>query len=56
MNIPKLKKIKSEKNITISPNDDYALVDQPDILEVLQDANKINSEVKNYIDSNNKNN
>tara|TARA_B100002019_G_scaffold248007_1_gene226749 strand:- start:237 stop:641 length:405 start_codon:yes stop_codon:yes gene_type:complete len=55
MNIPKLKKIKSEKKYhDITLNDDYAWVDQPDILEVLQDANKINSEVKNYINSNNK--
>ena len=55
MNIPKLKKIKSEKKYhDITLNDDYAWVDQPDILEVLQDANKINSEVKSYINSNNK--
>ena len=55
MNIPKLKKIKSEKKYhDITLNDDYAWVDQPDILEVLKDANKINSEVKNYINSNNK--
>ena len=55
MSIPKLKKIKSEKKYhDITLNDDYAWVDQPDILEVLKDANKINSEVKNYINSNNK--
>ena len=43
MNIPNLKKIKSEKkyhNIIIK--DEYAWVDQPDILEVLKDANKLN--------------
>ena len=55
MSIPKLKKIKSEKkyhDLTLS--DDYAWVDQPDILEVLKDANKLDPEVKNYISANNK--
>ncbi len=55
MSIPKLKKIKSEKkyhDLTLS--DEYAWVDQPDILEVLKDANKLNPEVKDYINANNK--
>ena len=55
MSIPKLKKIKSEKkyhDLTLS--DEYAWVDQPNILEVLKDANKLDSEVKDYISSNNK--
>ncbi|OUW73895.1 MAG: peptidase S9 [Pelagibacteraceae bacterium TMED216] len=55
MNIPKLKKIKSEKKYhDITLNDDYAWVDQSDILDVLRDAKKINPEVKDYINSNNK--
>ncbi len=55
MSIPKLKKIKSEKkyhDLTLS--DEYAWVDQPNILEVLKDANKLNTEVKDYINANNK--
>ena len=54
MSIPKLKKIKSEKkyhDLTLS--DEYAWVDQSNILEVLKDANKLDSEVKDYISSNN---
>ena len=50
MSIPKLKKIKSEKkyhDLTLS--DEYAWVDQPNILEVLKDANKLDPEVKDYI-------
>ena len=50
MIIPKLKKIKSEKkyhDLTLS--DEYAWVDQPNILEVLKDASKLDSEVKDYI-------
>ena len=55
MSIPKLKKIKSEKkyhDLTLS--DEYAWVDQPNILEVLKDANKLDPEVKEYINANNK--
>ena len=55
MSIPKLKKIKSEKkyhDLTLS--DEYAWVDQPNILEVLKDANKLDPEVKDYINANNK--
>ena len=50
MSIPKLKKIKSEKkyhDLTLS--DEYAWVDQPNILDVLKDANKLDPEVKDYI-------
>ena len=55
MSIPKLKKIKSEKkyhDLTLS--DEYAWVDQPNILEVLKDASKLDSEVKDFISGNNK--
>ena len=54
MNIPELKKIKSEKkyhNTTLK--DDYSWVDQPDILEVLKNPNKLHPEVKKYIEENN---
>ena len=55
MNIPKLKKIKTKKNYHgILLEDDYSWVDQPNILEVLKDPKKLNSEVKNYIEANNK--
>ena len=55
MNIPKLKKIKSEKNHhNITLTDEYSWVDQPDILEVLKDSNKLNAEVRDYIKENNK--
>jgi oligopeptidase B len=55
MNIPKLKKIKTTKNYHGIPlEDDYSWVDQPDILEVLNDSKKLNTEVKDYIETNNK--
>ncbi len=55
MNIPKLKKIKSEKKYhDILLKDEYSWVDQPNILEVLKDANKLNPDVKEYINANNK--
>ena len=42
MNIPKLKKIKSEKKYhDITLYDDYSWVDQPNILEVLKNPNKL---------------
>ena len=50
MSIPELKKIKSEKkyhNTTLK--DDYSWVDQPDILDVLKDPNKLHPEVKNIL-------
>ena len=54
MNIPELKKIKSEKIYhNTSLHDDYSWVDQPNILEVLKDPKKIHPEVKKYIDENN---
>ena len=55
MIIPKLKKIKSEKKYhDILLKDEYAWIDQPNILEVLKDANKLDPEVKDYISANNK--
>ena len=55
MIIPKLKKIKSEKKYhDILLKDEYAWVDQPNILEVLKDAKKLDPEVKDYISANNK--
>ena len=55
MIIPKLKKIKSDKKYHgIILEDEYAWVDQPDILEVLKDANKLSPEVREYISANNK--
>ena len=54
MNIPKLKKIKSEKKYhDIVIKDNYSWVDQPNILEVLQDSNKLLPEVRQFIDKNN---
>jgi len=55
MNIPKLKKIKTTKNYHgILLEDDYSWVDQPNILDVLKDPKKLNTEVKDYIEANNK--
>jgi len=55
MNIPKLKKIKTKKNYHGIPlEDDYSWVDQPNILEVLKNPKKLNTEVKDYIEANNK--
>ncbi len=55
MNIPKLKKIKTTKNYHGIPlEDDYSWVDQANILEVLKDPRKLNDDVRNYINSNNK--
>ena len=55
MNIPKLKKIKSEKKYhDIVLKDEYSWVDQPNILEVLKNADKIDPQVKDYIKANNK--
>ncbi len=54
MNIPKLKKIKSEKKYhDIVLEDNYSWVDQPNILEVLKDPKKLNLDVKDYITANN---
>ena len=55
MNIPKLKKVQNTKKYHgIDLVDEYSWVDQPNILEVLKDPKKLNTEVKNYIDANNK--
>ena len=54
MKIPKLKKIESiKKHHGISLEDDYAWVDQPNILEVLKDPSKLLPDVKTYIEENN---
>ena len=54
MNIPKLRKNKTKKNYHgITLEDDYSWVDQPNILEVLKDPKKLDSEVKDYIEANN---
>ena len=54
MNIPKLKKIESEKKYHgIVLKDDYSWVDQPNILEVLKNPNKLLPDVRKYIEENN---
>ena len=54
MNIPKLKKIESEKTYhEIILKDPYSWVDQPNILEVLKDSNKLLPDVRTYIEENN---
>ena len=54
MNIPKLKKIKSEKKYhDLLLKDDYSWVDQPDILEVLKNPDKLLPDVRKYIEENN---
>ena len=54
MIIPKLKKIKSEKKYhNLLLKDDYSWVDQPDILEVLKDPEKLLPDVRKYIEENN---
>ena len=54
MNIPKLRKNKTKKNYHgITLEDDYSWVDQPNILEVLKDPKKLDTEVKDYIEANN---
>ena len=56
MNIPKLKKERSVKKYhSYDLVDDYAYVDQPhNILEVLQDPQKLLPEVKKYLEENNR--
>ena len=47
MKLPQLRKQRTSKNYHgITINDDYAWVDQPDILEVLKDSSKLLPEVK----------
>ena len=54
MKTPKLKKIESvKKHHGISLEDDYAWVDQPNILEVLKDPSKLLPDVREYIEENN---
>ena len=54
MNIPKLNKIKCVKKYhDIELKDDYSWVDQPNILEVLKDSEKLLPDTKNYIQDNN---
>ena len=54
-NITKLKKIENVKTYhgDIVHKDEYAYVDQADILEVLKDPTKVIPEVRKYIDQNN---
>ena len=54
MNIPKLRQQKTFKKCHgISWEDDYAWIHQQNILEVLKDPIKLNSEVKKYLEENN---
>jgi len=54
MKLPQLRKQRTNKNYHgITINDDYAWVDQPDILEVLKDSSKLLPEVKKYVEENN---
>ena len=54
MKLPQLRKQRTSKNYHgITINDDYAWVDQPNILEVLKDSNKLLPEVRKYIEENN---
>ena len=54
MKLPQLRKQRASKNYHgITINDDYAWVDQPDILEVLKDSSKLLPEVKKYVEENN---
>ena len=55
MNIPKLRQqITIKKWHGISWEDNYAWIHQNDILEVLKDPNKLNPEVRKYLEENNK--
>ena len=54
MKLPQLRKQRTSKNYHgITINDDYAWVDQPNILEVLKDSSKLLPEVKKYVEENN---
>ena len=54
MNIPKLRKQKTIKTYhKISWEDNYAWIHQKNILEVLKDPAKLNSEVREYLEKNN---
>jgi len=55
MNIPKLRQqITIKKYHGISWEDNYAWIHQNNILEVLKDPNKLNPEVRKYLEENNK--
>ena len=54
MNIPNLKNKTTKNYHGIPLEDDYSWVDQPNILEVLKDPKELNTEVKDYIEANNK--
>jgi len=54
MNIPKLRQQKTIKKCHgISWKDNYAWIHQENILEVLKDSTKLNSEVRKYLEKNN---
>jgi oligopeptidase B len=54
MKIPQLKKISEIKTYhNISWEDNYSWIHQDDILEVLKDSNKLNPEVRNYLEEEN---
>jgi len=54
MNIPKLRQQKTIKKChEISWEDNYAWIHQENILEVLKDSTKLNSEVRKYLEKNN---
>ena len=54
MNIPKLRQQKTIKKCHgVSWKDDYAWIHQENILEVLRDPTKLNSEVRKYLEKNN---
>ena len=54
MKLPQLRKERTSKNYHgITINDDYAWIDQPNILEVLKDSSKLLPEVRKYIEENN---
>jgi len=54
MNIPKLRQQKTIKKCHgISWQDNYAWIHQENILEVLKDQTKLNSEVRKYLEKNN---
>ena len=55
MNIPKLRQqITIKKCHGISWEDNYAWIHQNNILEILKDPNKLNPEVRKYLEENNK--
>ena len=54
MNIPKLRQQKTTKKCHgVSWEDNYAWIHQENILEVLKDPTKLNSEVRQYLEKNN---